>query len=179
MFAKRNNMHYQFVAVGTTGLYQMETPISVYLLKDDLMNFLPVLHCLNIYKRLSNLGCNRNMWEFLSLTEASLKAYWPYSGVWSVTHTNFNAAPPTNHFYLKHTGFLKVQLITHDYSILVLSATTALFHQSWNKTSETQQYLYSMYISLGHQPIAALQISINKSLQKLRDLNCIRIMDLL
>lgn len=101
LFAKRNHMHYQFTAVGTTGLYQMETPISVYLLKDDLMNFLPVLHCLNIYKLLWNLGCNRSMWEFLSLTEECLKDYWPCSSVWGVTYTNFDAAPPTNHMYLK------------------------------------------------------------------------------
>lgn len=127
LFAKRNYMHYQFTAVWTTGLYQMETPVSVCLLKDDTMNFLPILHCLNNYKLLLNLGCNRNMWEFLSLTEACFKDYWPYSGIWSVTHTNFDAAPPTYHLYLKHTVFLKVQQITHDYSILALSATTSLF----------------------------------------------------
>lgn len=127
LFAKRNHMHDQFTAVWSTGLYQMETPLSVYLLKDDLMNFLPILHCLNIDKLLSNLGCNRNMWEFLSLTGACLKGCWPYSGLWSATYTNFDAAPPTHHLYLKPTVFLNLQPITHDYNILDLSATTSLF----------------------------------------------------
>lgn len=80
VFTNINHMLYQFTAVGTAGLYQMESPFSVYPL-ENLMNFFSVLHYLNMYKLRLSLGCNKNIWEFLSLTEARVKEYWLYSGV--------------------------------------------------------------------------------------------------
>lgn len=58
-----------------------ETSFSVCLLNENLINLFPVLHYLNIYKLLLNLGWNMNIWEFLSLTEVCLKDYRLYSGV--------------------------------------------------------------------------------------------------